>query len=69
MKLSAIAISALITFSTIAQNPKQQEKNKAKTDTVKAKKVEKSKTEAVKAKSKTKTKQISPDYCPPCGMG
>lgn len=69
MKLSAIVISALITFSAVAQNSKQDQKNKAKTDTVKTKKVNKSKTEAVKVKSKSKTEQISRGYCPPCGMG
>ncbi len=69
MKLSAIVISALITFSAVAQNSKQDQKNKAKTDTVKTKKVTKSKKEAVKVKSKSKTEQISRGYCPPCGMG
>lgn len=69
MKLSAIAISALITFSAVAQNPKQQEKPKTKTST--NKKVEKAKhdTSKVSTKSKTKTRPISANYCPPCGMG
>jgi hypothetical protein len=69
MKLSAIAISALITFSAVAQNPKQQEKPKTKTST--SKKVEKAKRDSIKisTKNKTKTRPISPDYCPPCGMG
>lgn len=69
MKLSAVALSALITFSAVAQNPKQQEKPKTKTSS--SKKIEKAKHDSTKVsiKSKTKSRPISSHYCPPCGMG
>ena len=68
MKLSVIALSAMISFSAVAQTPKQDEKSKTKTLTAKENKADKTKQDSVKV-SKNKGKSQLPDYCPPCGMG
>ena len=68
MKISAIVLSALISFSAVAQTPKQKDGDKSKTSTIKQKKTEKSKKDSLKTASK-KPKVISSGYCPPCGMG
>ena len=69
MKISAIVLSALISFSALAQTPKQKEGDKPKTTTTtKEGKTSKAKQDSVKV-SKGKEKGIGPDYCPPCGMG
>jgi hypothetical protein len=70
MKLSAIVLSAMISFSAVGQNanPKQGEKPIKKTSTINKKKGDKGKKDSLETSSKNK-KIISPDYCPPCGMG
>ena len=67
MKLSAIVLSAMISFSAVAQTPKPKEGDKPKTKTTTTKDP-KAKKDSVKV-SKGKEKVIGPDYCPPCGMG
>ncbi|MDP1800530.1 MAG: hypothetical protein Q8L81_04210 [Bacteroidota bacterium] len=70
MKLSAIVLSAMISFSAVAQSPKPKEGNKTKTGTaIKVKKNEPLKKDSVKVSKNHKDKVIGPDYCPPCGMG
>ncbi|MBA2612291.1 MAG: hypothetical protein H0U95_09990 [Bacteroidetes bacterium] len=70
MKISAIVLSALISFSAVAQTPKPKvdDKSKTKTTTVKDTKTENAKKDSVKV-SKNKSRPITADYCPPCGMG
>ncbi len=72
MKLSTIVLSAMISFSAIAQTPKPKEGDKTKTKTgtaIKVKKNEPAKKDSVKVSKNHKDKVIGPDYCPPCGMG
>lgn len=71
MKLSAIVLTAMISYSAVAQTPKQKGDDKTKTKTstaIKVKKNEPAKKDSVKV-PKNKNIVISHDYCPPCGMG
>jgi len=70
MKVSAIVLSALISFTAMAQTPTpKEEKPKTKSTAIKVKKNKMAKQDSIKASTKNNKKQISPDYCPPCGMG
>lgn len=66
MKLSVIVLSALISFSATAQNPKPKEVGKPKTTSAKPQKAKK---DTLKKQSNKKPRPISSNYCPPCGMG
>ena len=68
MKVTAIVLSALISFSVTAQTQKPKEiKPKAKTCTNKIK--QKVKTDSTKISTKNKNNITSRRYCPGCGLG
>ncbi len=73
MQLSYLTLSALLLAASVSyaqENPKPK-REKSDTTKVQGKRPEKGKTVVKKdtLKGKTQPRPISPDYCPPCGMG
>lgn len=81
MKLSHLTLGALLLAASVSYAQENPKPKRQKTDTVKVQrkrpetgKKPASKGSATKVKKdtlrgKTPTHVISPDYCPPCGMG